>query len=79
MLSESRISIPIIEIYNTYQQYSGKRCLSTDLRALNPSVFGAKGHVCNCSFFFMVLREMGLCSEIKRVGDGNSPFCVDVF
>jgi hypothetical protein len=76
---ESCISISLIEIYNAYQHYSGKQCSSTDLKALNPRVFGTQGHGCNCSFFFMVLREMGLCSEIKRVGDGNSPFCVDVF
>jgi hypothetical protein len=76
---EHCISIPIIEIYNAYQKYSGKRCSSTDLKALNPSVFGAQGHGCNCSFLFMVLREMGLCSEIRRVGNGSSSFGVDVY
>jgi hypothetical protein len=76
---EHCISIPLIEIYNAYQKYRGKQCLSTDLKALNPRVFGAQGHGCNCSFFFMVLREMGLCSEIRRVGNGSSSFCVDVF
>jgi hypothetical protein len=76
---ESCISIPLIEIYNAYQRYSGKQCSSTDLKKLNPLVFSAKRHGCNCSFFFMVLREMGLCSEIRRVGKGNSPFGVDVY
>jgi hypothetical protein len=75
----SLISIPIIEIYNAYREFKGRRCSANDLKEFRPDVFSSKRHGCNCSFFFMVLRAMGLCSEIRRAGNGNSPFCVDIF
>ncbi|GHU00999.1 hypothetical protein FACS1894147_00010 [Spirochaetia bacterium] len=76
---ESCISIPITEIYNAYNKYKGGKCTSGNLKTDNPEVFSFKAHVCNCTFLFMVLHEMKLCSEPKREGKGNSQFYVEMF
>jgi hypothetical protein len=75
----SCITIPIAEIYKAYIKYKGKRCTSKELKEFRPNIFSSKRHGCNCSFFFTVLHEMGLCSKVRRSGNGNSSFCVDVF
>jgi hypothetical protein len=36
------------------------------------------GHSCNCTFLFLVLKEIGLCGEIKGAGKAGNPFYVDI-
>lgn len=76
---KSPFSLPLRETFDVYTKYKGKTCTSNDLKEFRPKLFSPKRHGCNCSFFFMVLHEIGLCSDIRRESHGNSPFCAEIY
>ena len=76
----SPISISVKTLYDLYKKYSGKTVSSTDLKAYLPKIFDQKynGHPCNCTFFFMVLKEIGVVQRIRGEGKAYHPFYVDL-
>lgn len=76
----STIAAPLEVFFKAYLHFKGKRCSSKDLKAFDSSIFDSSarpaGHSCNCTFFFMLLNELKLSSEIKGKGVAGSPFYV---
>lgn len=77
---KSPISIKIDEIYNVYLLFKGKRCSTSELKKYNSQVFDSKfnGHSCNCTFLFMVLKEMKLVNNIDGKGVRGAEFFIDI-
>jgi hypothetical protein len=77
---KSPIPISIKTLYELYEKYSGTTVSSTDLKEYLPKVFDSKhnGHSCNCTFFFMVMKEMGVIQRIRGDGKAHHPFYVDL-
>jgi len=77
----SVISLSFQDILDALEYFNSGRVTSNALRLYRPIVFDSKanGHSCNCTFLFMVLRQMGSASEIGGRGVKGSPFFVDIF
>jgi hypothetical protein len=76
---ESPTSLSLRDMFDAYIKFKGKKCTSKDLKVFRPKIFsGNQRRGGNCSFFFMVLHEMDLCSEIRRESHGSSPFCAEI-
>jgi hypothetical protein len=77
---ESYISINIRDIIGACNHFCGDRCSSNDLKQYAPHIYDSKarpaGHDCNCTFFFMILKEMDLIYNIEGEGKANSPFYI---
>lgn len=75
----SAISIKIDDIYNVYLLFKGKRCSTSDLKKYKSQVFDSKmkGHSCNCTFLFMVFKEMKLIKNIEGKGVKGEEFFVN--
>jgi hypothetical protein len=60
-----------------YEGYWEDTCSSNDLKIYDPHIVISKsdGHSCNCTFVFLVLKELGLV-EIKGNGVRGNPFYV---
>jgi len=76
---KSIIRINIKYIFEAYEHFKSCICTSNDLKNFNLKVFSGKGHSCNCTFFFMVLKRLSLCGDILGKGVRNSPFYVEIF
>jgi len=78
----SKITVSFRDLYDAYTHFRSGRCSSNDLKAFRPSVFDSQarpaGHGCNCTFFFLLLGNMGLCSPIHGTGKSGSPFWVNI-
>jgi len=74
----SFISIPILSIFEVYNSFKGTKCTSSDLKLYKPKLFSKAGHSCNCTFTFLVLKELNLCDEILGKGVRNSPYYVNI-
>lgn len=74
----SAISLKIDDIYNSYLLFKGKQCSTNDLKKYKPKVFDSRfnGHSCNCTFLFMILKEMNLAKDIYGKGVRGSGFFV---
>jgi hypothetical protein len=76
----SIISVVFVDFYTAYVEFKNKKCSSNDLKEYAPYIFdskakeGKKGHSCNCTMFFMVLKEMKLIDKIVGKGVKGSPF-----
>ncbi len=68
-------------IFDAFEYFNGDRATSNDLKSYQPHVFdsNANGHSCNCTFLFMLLKKMGIASEIGGQGVKGSPCFVDIF
>jgi hypothetical protein len=75
---KSKIYVKAVDLYGAYIEFNGKRCITNDLKEFNPGVFDLAGHSCNCTFFFLLLKEMGLCGDILGRGRRDSPFYVEI-
>jgi len=69
------------DIFDTFEHFNGGKVTSNDLKSYRPIVFDseANGHSCNCTFLFMLLKEMGVASEIGGHGVKGSPYFVGIF
>ncbi len=78
---KSVIPLSFQDILDAFEYFNGGRVSSNDLKAYRPTVFDSKknGHSCNCTFLFMLLKEMGRASEVGGQGVKRSPFFVDIF
>jgi hypothetical protein len=77
---KSPIHINIRDIIYTYKHFLGKKCSSSDLKEYAPKIYDSKarpaGHSCNCTFFFLILKELKLVDKIEGEGKAHSPFFV---
>ncbi len=73
----SSISLKIDIMYDAFIKFKGKKCSASDLEEFNDTFRKNVGHTCNCSFFFIIMRELGLSSEIKGKGVVGNPFYVE--
>jgi hypothetical protein len=69
------------DIFDAFEYFNGAAVTSNDLKSCRPTVFGSKanGHSCNCTFLFMLLRKIGISSEIGGRGVKGRPYFVDIF
>ena len=69
------------DIFDAFEYFNGGKVTSNDLKSYRPIVFDSKanGHSCNCTFLFMLLKKMGIASEIGGQGAKGSPYFVDIF
>ena len=60
--------------------FKEKRCSTSDLKKYKSQVFdsNSNGHNCNCTFLFMVLKEMKLLKNIDGKGVKGSEFFVNI-
>ena len=68
----SKFYVSLKELYDGFNNKKGK-LRTRDLMDENPDVFKTgkkgekiKGHGCNCTFLFMILKEIGLVDKIKK-------------
>ncbi len=76
----SRFTVSFDNLYRAYARYSGKMVSTTDLHGWAPGIFDSKqgGHSCNCTFLFMVLRDLGEAPVIRGRGVQRNPFFVEI-
>ena len=79
---ESKIKISILELWNTYDyliKQELKNISSIQLCKYRPDIFDSKqnGHSCNCTFFYIVLKEIGLILKIDGKGVRGNPFYIN--
>jgi hypothetical protein len=74
---KSKISIKINDIFEVYEKNKGNIC-SNKLKEDKPYIFDSKtnGHSCNCTFIFMIFKEMGVVNKIEGAGVRGNPFYV---
>jgi hypothetical protein len=67
-------------MFDAYARFKGGQMSSSDLKKIKPAVFDSQarpaGHSCNCTFLFMVLKEIGLITRIQGNGVSGNPFFV---
>jgi hypothetical protein len=73
----SDIYIKIDDIFKAFNHFRKTKCTSIELKYFLPNVFKVKG--CNCTFFFLILNRLSLCSKIKGSGKKQSPFFVEIY
>jgi hypothetical protein len=80
--NNSNITISINEIYSVYNSFYGKKCSSNDLKEYTPHIFDSHarpaGHSCNCTFVFLLFKEMGIVEKIEGEGKKGNQFYVNI-
>ena len=78
----SSISVSYSDLFDAYQQFNGGNVSTSELKQYNPSVFDSNarpsGHSCNCTFLFLILKEMRVVNEIQGNGVKGDPYYVDI-
>jgi len=74
----SKIQVSFQDFYDAFNAFRGKILDSATLRGHNPQAFDSnrRGHSCNCTFFFMVLKAIGIVDRIEGAGKRGNPFRV---
>lgn len=79
---KSTIRVSYESLFNAYSAHKGKRVSSSDLKFFAPSVFDSQarpaGHSCNATLLFLLLRELGLSSDIYGTGVKGDPYYVSI-
>lgn len=79
----SHMYLSIDIIYKKYKENIGKALNTNDLKEQNPEIFDSAakpaGHSCNCTFLFMVLKELELVDSIKGLGKPGNPFYIEIY
>jgi hypothetical protein len=79
---QNKIYVPFQDLFDTLNYFKGETVTSSDLKTYRPSVFDSKamkpGHSCNCTFFFLVLIQLGIASNINGRGVRGNPFFVSI-
>lgn len=79
---KSTIYVSFQDLFDALNHFIGKTVTSSNLKVYRPSVFDSKGrkpgHSCNCTFFFMVLKRLGISSHIGGRGVKGNPFFVNI-
>ena len=76
----STIYVAFEDLHDAYATYRGEILDSSTLRAHKPRVFDSKqgGHSCNCTFLFMLVKELGVVDCIHGAGKRGSRFWVEL-
>lgn len=78
----SNINVKFRDLFTAYSAFKGSSVSSVDLRKLAPSVFDSKGgppgHSCNCTFLFLVLKDIGVVKSIRGSGVRGNPYHVEI-
>ncbi|MEA1968768.1 MAG: hypothetical protein U9N77_11200 [Thermodesulfobacteriota bacterium] len=78
----SSITAALLDLFNAYSNYKRKQVSCSDLKKYSPSVFDSKaitpGHDCNCTFLFLVLKEIGIIQSIIGAGVRGNPYCINI-
>lgn len=78
----SSITVSLLDLFNTYFHYKGKQVSCSDLKQYCPSVFDSKakppGHDCNCTFLFLVLKNIGVIQTINGAGVRGNPYSITI-
>lgn len=76
--SKSTIYLSIPDMFSTFTEFSGSNITTNDLKRFRPEVYDSKalpaGHSSNCTFFFMVMKSIGLAGNIIGKGVRGNPF-----
>ena len=77
---QSSFYIDLKEFEAAYKKFKGSILKTNDLKEYKPEIFDSrqKGHSCNCTLFFMYLKEMGIISEVQGKGYAGDPFFVQI-
>lgn len=74
----STISISFDDLFSAYSNFKGAQVSSSELRAYASAIFDSAarpaGHSCNCTFLFLVLKQMGLVDSILGSGVRGDPY-----
>lgn len=76
----STMQVSLRDFYDAFTAFRSGTCETTALRQFRPHVFdsAAKGHSCNCTFFFLVLQKAGLAGEISGTGVRGNAFRANI-
>lgn len=72
--------ISFSDLYSAYYHFLGREVSTSDLKIYRPEIFDSKqnGHSCNCTVFFVLLRESNIITEIYGAGKSGDPFYVKI-
>ena|SRR4030066_497356 len=75
---KSKIYVDLNHLYDAFNKFYRKKVSSIDLRSFNSAVFDSyqNGHSWNCTFFFLILKEIGAVKTIEGEGKRGNPFYV---
>lgn len=78
----SSINVKFKDLFSAYANFKGGRVSSAELRKFAPSVFDSKGdppgHSCNCTFLFLVLKDIDAVDSINGSGVRGKPYYVEI-
>lgn len=78
MRGNSRITVGLQALFQTYVHFSGKSVSCSELKKYAPNIFDSNarpaGHTCNCTFLFLLLMAVDLVDEIDGAGTRGNPF-----
>lgn len=78
----SSIGVAYESLFGAYAANRSRAVSTSDLKRFEPSVFDTKarpaGHDCNGTFLFLVLRQLGLSSDIDGSGKKGDPYFVSI-
>ncbi|MCH4887924.1 hypothetical protein EZV73_10085 [Acidaminobacter sp. JC074] len=74
----SNITLKFEDIEDVVIKFSGGVCSTSQMKLYKPQAFSSKhnGHSCNCTFCFMVLKEIGHIDQIHGGGRRSNPYYV---
>jgi len=78
----SSITVALLDLFKAYSDYKGKQVSCSDLKKYSPSIFDSKainpGHDCNCTFLFLVLKEIAIIQTISGAGVCGNPYYISI-
>ncbi len=76
----STFKVRTCDLFDAFSNFAGKTVTSSQLRSYKPNIFDSNcnGHSCNCTFFFLLLTELGLAGKIEGKGVRGNPFYLTI-
>ena len=78
----STITVRLTDLFVAYSKFTGQSVSCSDLKIFQPSVFDSNarpsGHSCNCTIFFLALKEMGVIKKIQGAGVRGDPYYTNI-
>lgn len=75
----SKLYLSFNDIEDVFYEFRSGIVTTNDLKDFRKEIFSSEhnGHGCHCTFYFMLLREVGLIDEIKDKGVSGSPYYIE--
>jgi hypothetical protein len=72
----SRFYIDLAELGEAVEHFKGQYVTTAALKEFKPGVYDSsqRGHNCNCTLLFLLLREVGTIRKIQGTGKSGDPF-----